>query len=51
VTGRRKEGTPDSGWVLLDIGAVIVHVFSPQQREYYRLDELWSEATPVIRIQ
>ncbi|HJX03116.1 MAG TPA: ribosome silencing factor [Dehalococcoidia bacterium] len=51
VTGRRKEGTPESGWVLLDIGAVIIHVFSPEQREYYRLDELWSEAIPVIRIQ
>jgi len=45
------EGTADSGWVLLDVGGVIVHIFSPQQREYYKLDELWSEAAPVVRIQ
>jgi ribosome-associated protein len=47
----RKEGTPDSGWVLLDFGDVIVHVFSPSQRDYYRLDALWKEAVPVVRIQ
>ena len=45
------EGRGDSGWVLLDYGDVIVHVFSPQQREYYRLEELWSTATPVVRLQ
>src|SRR5438874_7947588 len=43
----RKEGTPASGWVLLDFGDVIVHVFSPSQRDYYRLDALWKEAVPV----
>lgn len=46
-----SEGTTDSGWVLLDLGGVIVHIFSLQQREYYKLDELWGEATPVVRIQ
>jgi ribosome-associated protein len=47
----RREGTPESGWVLLDFGDVIVHVFSPDQRDYYRLDTLWKEAVPVVRIQ
>ena len=47
----RSEGAADSGWMLLDLGDVIVHVFSPQQRDYYRLDELWDKATSVIRIQ
>ena len=51
VIPHHSEGTADSGWVLLDLGGVIVHLFSPQQRDYYRLDELWNEATPVIRIQ
>ncbi len=51
VISHHSEGTADSGWVLLDLGGVIVHLFSPQQRDYYRLDELWSEAAPVIRIQ
>jgi ribosome-associated protein len=33
------------------MGAVIVHIFSPQQREFYKFDELWGEAVPVVRIQ
>ncbi len=45
------EGTADSGWVLLDFGDVIVHIFSLSEREYYKLDELWSQAKPVVRIQ
>jgi ribosome-associated protein len=45
------EGTADSGWVLLDVGGVILHIFSPQQRDYYKLDELWSNAAPVVTIQ
>ncbi len=45
------EGTPDSGWVLLDFGDVIVHVFSPQQRSFYNLEQLWSAATPIVRLQ
>ena len=47
----RQEGTPDSGWVLLDLGDVIVHIFTPTQRQYYQLDKLWSDATPLVRIQ
>jgi len=50
VTPRHREGTADSGWVLLDFGSVIVHIFAPAQREFYQLEELWSQATPVIRI-
>jgi ribosome-associated protein len=45
------EGKPDSGWVLLDYGDVIVHVFSPAQRSFYNLEQLWSSATPVVRLQ
>ena len=46
-----REGDLDSGWLLLDFGDVIVHIFSPAERQYYRLDELWSQAIPVVRIQ
>jgi ribosome-associated protein len=50
VSTYRREGSVDSGWVLLDFGEVIVHIFAPQEREYYELEKLWSKATPVIRI-
>ena len=46
-----REGTIDSGWLLLDFGDVIVHIFAPFEREYYQLDELWREAKPLLRIQ
>ena len=46
-----KEGTPESGWLLIDYNDVIVHILSPQEREHYRLDELWKQANPIVRIQ
>lgn len=46
-----REGTIESGWLLLDFGDVIVHIFAPFEREYYQLDELWEQAKPVLRIQ
>ena len=45
------EGTPESGWILIDFGAVIAHVFSPELRKYYDLESLWKEAPMVVRIQ
>jgi ribosome-associated protein len=45
------EGAADSGWVLLDYGDVIVHVFSAAQRAFYDLEQLWSAATPIVRLQ
>ena len=51
VIPNHQEGTIDSGWLLLDFGDVIVNIFAPSEREYYQLDELWSEAVPVLRIQ
>ena len=48
---KRIEGTSEGGWVLLDFGDVIAHVFSPQQRDFYRLEELWKDAQPLLVIQ
>lgn len=45
------EGTVDSGWLLLDFGSIIVHIFAQFEREYYKLDKLWRQAVPVLRIQ
>lgn len=45
------EGATDSGWLLLDFGDVIIHIFSPFEREHYKLDELWGQAIPIVRIQ
>ena len=53
-TGMRRlavEGAPESGWVLVDAGAVIVHVFSPEVRAFYALEELWRDAPVVVHIQ
>ena len=45
------EGAVDSGWLLLDYGDVIVHIFAPLEREYYQLDKLWSQASTLVSIQ
>ena len=45
------EGRVDSGWLLLDFGDVIVHIFATFEREYYQLDTLWSQASTVVKIQ
>jgi ribosome-associated protein len=46
-----REGIAETGWVLLDFGDVIVHVFGTKEREYYRLERLWSEAKTVVYLQ
>ncbi len=46
-----REGVAESGWILLDFGDVIVHIFGPREREYYRLERLWSGAKTVVYLQ
>lgn len=47
----RKEGAGVAGWEVLDFGSVIVHLFAPEQRSFYRLEELWSEGKILLRLQ
>ena len=51
VLPAHHEGAIGSGWLLLDYGDVIVHVFATAEREFYQLDQLWSQADLVLRIQ
>ena len=46
---RHREGSASNGWMLLDFGDLIVHIFSPEKRDYYRLEELWGRTTPIVR--
>jgi ribosome-associated protein len=46
-----REGTATSHWVLIDYGSVIVHIFTPPERDYYSLEKHWAEAKTIIRVQ
>jgi len=46
-----REGVAASHWVLLDFGGVIVHIFTPPERDFYELEKHWSEARTVLRVQ
>jgi ribosome-associated protein len=49
ILPRRVEGLPQAKWVLMDYLDVVVHVFTPELREFYRLEQLWGEA-PALAI-
>jgi ribosome-associated protein len=46
----REEGTPQSGWILLDFGDLIVHIFSTLERDYYQLHKFWEKASTKVRM-
>ena len=47
----RVEGQAGEGWLVLDFGDVVVHLFSPDMREYYDLEELWSDGKVLLKVQ
>ena len=50
ISPRRHQGNVSSGWIILDIGDIVVHIFSPEQRKYYTLEEMWSKGATVVKI-
>ena len=46
-----REGTSASHWILIDFGSVIVHVFTPPERDYYGLEKHWAEARTILSVQ
>ncbi len=46
-----REGLSASHWILLDYGSVIVHVFTPPERDFYQLERHWAEAKTILRVQ
>ncbi|MGQ9907226.1 MAG: ribosome silencing factor [Candidatus Flexifilum sp.] len=45
------EGEPDSGWLLMDYGDIVVHIMSAENRRYYDLEGLWKTANVLVRVQ
>ena len=48
---RHIEGNAESGWVLVDYVGVVIHIFSPSQRDFYQLEDLWQEAEAAVLLK
>ena len=47
----KLDGSPYDGWQVIDVGDIVVHLFTPDQRDYYNLEELWGEAKILLHLQ
>ena len=48
---RRKEGYTEGRWIVLDFGYVLLHIFYPEEREYYNIERLWTDgAAEIVRL-
>jgi ribosome-associated protein len=46
-----REGGPSAHWALIDYGSVVVHVMAPPEREFYQLEQMWSDAPLLLHVQ
>ncbi|HHV34542.1 MAG TPA: ribosome silencing factor [Syntrophomonadaceae bacterium] len=44
----RRQGSPESGWILLDNGDVVIHIFSEEAREFYDIERLWGDGRVIM---
>jgi ribosome-associated protein len=51
IRAKRIEGKSGAGWTLIDYGDLVVHLFSPDMREYYDLEDLWKEGKVLLHMQ
>jgi ribosome-associated protein len=47
----KREGRSNDGWLVIDFGDVVVHIFTPDQREYYQLEKLWDRGKVLLHLQ
>lgn len=47
----KKQGLSRDGWVVVDFGDIVLHLLSPDQRDYYQLEELWEDGKVLLRLQ
>ena len=47
----RKEGHQEGRWIVLDYGEVLVHIFHPEEREYYNIDRLWMDGSNQVKFE
>ncbi len=45
------EGEAKKGWVLIDFGDLVVHIFSPDKRQYYQIEDIWDRGHVVLHMQ
>jgi ribosome-associated protein len=47
----RLEGVPEAGWMIIDYGDIVVHLFDAEVRQYYNLEDLWNKGRILLRVQ
>ena len=51
IQAQSVEGKTGVGWILIDYGDLVIHIFSPAMREYYALEDLWKEGRVILHMQ